>query len=164
MAQTSSFDITSEFDFQELRNAVDQTRKEVLVRYDFKGVRAEVDLQEDKIVLITTDDFKLEALKSMLLQKIINRKLSPKVLKWGKLEHASLGGVRQEAELVKVLNSEQTKQINKLIHDNFPKVKTAILGEEIRVSSASRDELQAIISFLRGQEKLEVALQFGNYR
>ena len=99
MAQTSSFDITSEFDFQELRNAVDQTRKEVLVRYDFKGVRAEVDLQEDKIVLITTDDFKLEALKSMLLQKIINRKLSPKVLKWGKLEHASLGGVRQEAEL-----------------------------------------------------------------
>ena len=89
MAQTSSFDITSEFDFQELRNAVDQTRKEVLVRYDFKEVRAEVDLQEDKIVLITTDDFKLEALKSMLLQKIINRKLSPKVLKWGKLEHAS---------------------------------------------------------------------------
>ena len=65
---------------------------------------------------------------------------------------------------MKVLNSEQTKQINKLIHDNFPKVKTAILGEEIRVSSASRDELQAIISFLRGQEKLEVALQFGNYR
>lgn len=165
MAKESSFDIVSEFDFQELRNAVDQVHKEIAARYDFKGSKAEVDLQEDQIVLKTEDEMKLDAMRDMLVKKVIARKLSPKILKFEEIERALGGTVRQPVTLIKALDSENAKKISKMIRDQFPKAaKPSIQGDSIRVTSKNRDDLQAVIHFLKEQEELEVPLVFNNYR
>lgn len=164
MAKDASFDIVSEFDFQELRNAVDQVRKEMATRYDFKGADVEIELQEDVIVLKAEDDMKLDAMRQMLLSRVVARKLSPKILKFEKADSAFSGKMRQTVTLVKALDSENAKKISKLIRDQFKNAKPSIQGESVRVVSKSKDELQDVIKFLREQEDLEVPLVFNNYR
>jgi cyclic-di-GMP-binding protein len=164
MAKENSFDIVSEFDFQELRNAVDQTLKEITTRYDFKGAQAEIDLQESVIILKTDDDMKLEAMRQMLVKRVVSRKLNPKILKFEKVESSLGGKVRQTVTLIQSLDTENAKKISKLIRDQFKGVKPTIQGDSVRVSSKSRDELQAVMQFVREQEDLEIPLVFDNYR
>lgn len=164
MAKDSSFDIVSEFDFQELRNAVDQVRKEIITRYDFKGVEAEIDLQDDAIVLRSEDEMKVEAMRQMLIARVVARKLSPKILKFEAIESSLGGKVRQPITLIKALDTDNAKKISKMIREEFKKVKPQIQGDSVRVVSASRDELQAVMKFLKEQEDIDVPLVFNNYR
>jgi len=164
MASESSMDIVSQFDLQEVRNAFDQTKKEIAVRYDLKDMHIELGLTDEKVSITAPSDMSLEAAWGILLQKMINRKLSPKVLKKGELEKIGGNLVRYEIKLIKVLDQEMAKQIAKLIRDNFPKAKPSIQGETVRVSSKSRDELQAIITMLRAEKTLPLPVDFTNYR
>ena len=164
MAKDASFDIVSEFDFQELRNAVDQVRKEIATRYDFKGALAEIDLQEEVLVLKAEDEMKLDAMRQMLISRVVARKLSPKILKFEKAEFALGGKSRQVVTLIQALDTENAKKISKMIREQFKTVKPLIQGYSVRVVSKSKDELQQVMAFLREQEDLEVPLVFNNYR
>lgn len=163
-SKESSFDIVSEFDFQELRNAVDQVKKEIQTRYDFKNSVAEIELNEDNIIIKSEDDFKVETIRQMLVSKVVNRKLNPKILKFGKTETALGKSCRQEITLIKALDSDNTKKIAKEIRDNFKTVKPTIQGEAVRVFSKSKDDLQTVMQFLREKEDLDIPLVFNNYR
>lgn len=164
MASDSSMDIVSQFDLQEVRNAFDQTKKEIVVRYDLKDLHIELELTDEKITITTPSEMSLETAWGILLQKMINRKLSPKVLKKEEMEKVGGNQVRYVVKLIKTLDQETAKQISKLIRDNFPKAKPSIQGEAVRVSSKSRDELQAIIAYLRASKDLPLPLDFTNYR
>lgn len=164
MASENSFDIVSQFDAQEVRNAIDQVQRELSTRYDFKGVYAEVQLHEDDITVIAPDSMKLEAIKSLILQKFINRKLSPQILDIQTSEPAAQGNLRQVMKLMKMLDQEQCKVISRLIRENFPKVKSSIQGNAVRTTSKSRDELQQVIAFLRQNTDIKLPLEFINYR
>lgn len=164
MAKQFSFDIVSEFDFQELRNAVDQAKKELKNRFDFKGVLAEYELDEEKIVLKSESDFQVEALKQILLSKAIGRKLSPKIFDFGDAESIFGGNVKLEITLVKALDTENAKKISKLIRDEFKSAKPSIQGDAVRVTAKKKDDLQTVIQFIKSQEDLNVPLIFKNYR
>jgi hypothetical protein len=159
----SSFDLVSDFDQQELVNALDQVRREVATRYDFKGAKISLELGKDGIVLQADDEYRATAVKDLIQTKAVRRNLSLKIFEWGKLEPAAGGTVRQHIGLKRGLTSEQAKELSKIIRDNYPKVKPAIQGDAVRVSGKSRDELQAVIGHLRGLD-YPVALQFENYR
>lgn len=159
-----TFDIVSQYNQQELVNALDQVRREITTRYDFKDSHTEVTLNDNDITVITADNMKLEALKGMLLQKIINRKLSPKILQFQEPEPAAGGALRQVIKLVKTLDQKQCKDISNLIRENFPKVKASIQGDSIRIASKNIDDLQAVIAFLRQKEDLAMPLDFINFR
>jgi uncharacterized protein YajQ (UPF0234 family) len=159
----SSFDVVSEFDQQELVNALDQVRREVATRFDFKGSKVEIELGKDAITLHADDEYRAGSVKDLIQSKAVRRNLSLKIFEWGKLEPAAGGTVRQEIALKRGLTSEQAKEISKIIRDRFPKTKPNIQGDAVRVSAKSRDELQAVIGHLKGLD-YPVALQFTNYR
>ena len=166
MAATQSFDVTTGCDPQEVDNAVNQTRKEVAQRYDFKGVKAEVDFQrnDNKIVLSAPDDYKLKAMHEILQTKMVRRKVPLKNLKSGKIEPAGGSTVRQEIDLQQGIPTETARAIVKLIKDRkIKKVQASIQKEQVRVSSPSRDDLQNVIELLKKQD-FGVELNFGNYR
>jgi cyclic-di-GMP-binding protein len=164
MASEFSFDVESQFDAQELRNAIDQVKREIATRYDFKGITAEVTLTDEDITLLVPDTMKLKAVQDMIFQKIVNRKLSPKILDLKDPEPAAGGNLKQLIKLIKALDQETCKVISKLIKDNFPKAKPSIQGTAVRVSSKDKDALQGVIAFLRAREDLKVPVQFTNYR
>jgi uncharacterized protein YajQ (UPF0234 family) len=159
----ASFDVVSDFDQQELVNALDQVRREVATRYDFKDAKISLELGKSEIVLQADDEYRAGAVKDLLQSKSVRRGLSLKIFDWGKLEQAAGGSVRQHIGLKRGLTSEQAKELSKIIRDRFPKVKPAIQGDAVRVTGKSRDELQAVIGHLRGLD-YPVALQFENYR
>ena len=163
MAASYSFDIVSDFDRQELVNAVDQTVREIQSRYDLKDTKTTVELSEESINVNTDSEFTLDAVHTILQTKSAKRNLSLKIFDYGKVESASGGRVRQEIKLKKGISQEIAKQINKLIRDEFKKVQSSIQGDSVRVSAKSKDELQLIIQRLK-QEDYPVALQFTNYR
>ena len=163
MAGDVSFDVVSEFDVQELRNALDQVRREVGQRYDFKGVTVELEQGADEITLLTDDEFRATAVKDLIESKAIRRNLSLKIFDWGKVEPAGGNKVRQEIALRRGLTDDIAKRITKLIRDEFPKVKSQIQGDAVRVSGKSKDELQKVITRLRELDE-PVPLQFQNYR
>ena len=163
MSGEVSFDVVSEFDAQELRNALDQVRRETIQRYDFRGATVDLQQGKDELVLVTDDEFRASSVKDLIETKAVRRGLSLKVFDWGKLEPAAGGTVRQRIGLHRGLTSEQAKEIAKLVREQFPKVKPAIQGDAVRVSGKSKDELQGVITHLRGLD-YAVALQFINYR
>jgi uncharacterized protein YajQ (UPF0234 family) len=163
MAGESSFDVVSDFDQQELVNALDQVRREIATRYDFKGSRSTLELGKAEITLQADDEFRAKAVRDLVESKAVRRGLSLKIFDWGKLETAAGGSVRQTIGLKRGLTSEQAKELSKRIRDGFPKVKPVIQGDALRVTAKSKDELQAVISDLRALE-YPVALQFTNYR
>jgi hypothetical protein len=165
MAGESSFDVVSDFDRQELVNALDQVRREVGQRYDFKGVTVELELEKDAVNLLTDDEYRAKAVRDLVESKAIKRGLSLKVFDWGKVEQAGGSKVRQRIGLRRGLPEDLAKKISKLIRDEFPKAKSQIQGDAVRVSAKSKDELQNVIARLRKEgESYPVALQFQNYR
>lgn len=163
MASTFSFDVVSDFDRQELVNAIDQTVREIGSRYDLKDTKTTVELGENAITINTDSEFTLNSIHTLLQTKASKRNLSLKIFEYGKIESASGSRVRQEITLRKGISSELAKQISKLIRDEFNKVQASIQGDAVRVSAKSKDELQSIIQRLK-QEDYPVALQFTNYR
>ena len=163
MAADSSFDVVSDFDQQELVNALDQARREIATRYDFKGSKVAFDLGKDALTLTADDEYRAAAAKDLLESKAVRRGLSLKVFEWGRLEPAAGGTVRQQIALKRGLTSDQAKELSKRIRDGFPKTKPVIQGDAVRVSAKSKDELQAVIADLRALD-YPVALQFTNYR
>lgn len=159
----SSFDVVSDFDQQELVNALDQVRREVATRYDFKGAKVTIELTKTEIVMQADDEYRAGAVKDLIQSKAVRRGLSLKIFDWGKLEPAGGGTVRQHISLKRGLTSEQAKEISKIVREGFPKVKPAIQGDAVRVSGKSKDDLQNVIVHLRGLD-YPVALQFENYR
>jgi uncharacterized protein YajQ (UPF0234 family) len=159
----SSFDLVSDFDQQELVNALDQVRREVATRYDFKGSKVALELGKTEITLLADDEFRAGSVKDLLQSKAVRRGLSLKIFDWGTLEPAAGGTVRQHITLRRGLTSEQAKELSKIIRDRFPKVKPSIQGDAVRVSGKSKDDLQGVIGHLRGLD-YPVALQFINYR
>src|SRR5919109_2679730 len=165
MAGDVSFDVVSEFDEQELRNALDQVRREVQQRYDFKGVTVELTQGKDELTLITDDEYRAAAVKDLLETKAVRRGLSLKIFDWGKIEQAGGNKVRQRIGLRRGLSDDLAQKLSKLIRDEFPKTKPQIQGDAVRVSGKSKDELQRVISRLRQEgEAYPVPLQFQNYR
>jgi uncharacterized protein YajQ (UPF0234 family) len=163
MAGESSFDVVSDFDVQELRNALDQVRREIAQRYDFKGVPVELEQLKDELTLETSDEYRAEAVKDLIESKAVRRSLSLKIFDWGKVEPAGTNRVRQRIGLRRGLSEENAKKITKIIRDEFPKAHGQIQGDAVRVSAKSKDDLQRVITRLRELD-LDVALQFTNYR
>ena len=166
MAKDCSFDIVSEFDKQELVNAVDQVKRELTTRFELKGSNSDVILDADKSITITTnDDMKLRNILDILQSKMIKRGLSIKILDAQTIENALGGNVRQVFNLKKGLTQELAKKIVADIKNTKLKVQASIQGEQVRVSGKDKDDLQAVIKMLREKEdNYEVPLQFQNYR
>jgi cyclic-di-GMP-binding protein len=163
MAGDVSFDVVSDFDDQELRNALDQVRREVGQRYDFKGVTVDLTQARDELVLLTDDEHRANAVKDLIESKAIRRNLSLKIFDWGKVEPAGGNKVRQQITLRRGLDEDVARRLSKLIRDEFPKVKSQIQGDAVRVSGKSKDELQKVITRLRELDE-PLPLQFQNYR
>ena len=166
MANQASFDITSGVDLQEVDNAVNQAKKEVAQRYDFKGSRASVDLNrtENTITIIADDDFKLNALWEIVQTRMVRRGVPTKNLTPGEIERAANDTVKRVITLQQGIPTEAAKAIVQFLKDRkMKKVQAAIMAEQVRVSSGSKDELQEAIRVLR-EHDFGVALQFGNYR
>lgn len=166
MAATNSFDVTSTIDLQEVNNAINQARKEIAQRYDFKGSIASIELDQkaDTLTLAAEDAFKLEAVWEVLSTRMVRRNVAVKNLKRGDMEPASGGTVRQVITLQMGVPSEAAREIVKHLKDlKMKKVQAAIQGDQLRISSPSKDDLQAAMNALR-EKDFGVALQFGNYR
>ena len=166
MAKDCSFDIVSEFDKQELVNAIDQVKREINSRFDLKGSNSDVVLDSDKTITITTnDEMKLKNIIDILQSKMIKRSLSIKILDGQTVENALGGNVRQIFNLKKGLSQELAKKIVADIKNTKLKVQASIQGEQVRVSGKDKDDLQAVIKMLReNEENYDVPLQFQNYR
>jgi uncharacterized protein YajQ (UPF0234 family) len=163
LATDVSFDVVSDFDEQELRNALDQVRREVQQRYDFKGVTVDLTQAKTDLTLVTDDEHRAAAIKDLIESKAIRRNLSLKIFEWGAVEPAGGNKVRQVIGLRRGLPDDLAKKLTRLIREEFPKVKSQIQGEAVRVSGKSKDELQRVIVRLRELDEA-VPLQFENYR
>jgi uncharacterized protein YajQ (UPF0234 family) len=159
----SSFDIVSDFEWQELVNAVDQATREIKTRFDLKDTKTTLDLESTGITIQTDSEFTLDAIHSVLQTKAVKRHLSLKIFEYGKVEAASGNRVRQVIQLKKGIETELAKKISKLIRNDFKKVQAAIQGDAVRVTAKSKDDLQQVIQRLK-QEDWPVELQFTNYR
>ena len=166
MASNSSFDVTTGVDFMEVHNAVTQAVKEITQRYDFKGMKVgiELDQKEKKITLSGPDEFKLKAMWDVLQGKLVRRNVPLKNLKLGEVESALAGSARQVIEIQDGLTADMARDVARTIKDaKLKKVQAAIQGDTVRVSSASKDDLQGVITLLK-QQDFGVELKFGNYR
>lgn len=165
MANQFSFDIVSEVDHQEVDNAINQALKEIHQRYDFKGSKSEITFnKKDHVInVLSDDDFKIKSVIDILQNKMIKRGISIKALKYGNVEPASGGTVRQEIKLQQGIEKEDAKRIVKMIKDSKLKVQATIQDEQVRVSGKVKDDLQDVMKLLKESE-LHFAFQFTNYR
>jgi uncharacterized protein YajQ (UPF0234 family) len=163
VAKNESFDVVSKVDMQEVDNAVNQTKKEISQRYDFKNSKAEISLEDGGIKIIAEDDFKLRSIIDVLKTKMINRKVAVKNLEFGKVEEASGGMLRQRINIQQGIDMEKARQMVKDIKSLKIKVQAQIMEDRLRVSGKSRDDLQSVIQFLK-EKDYQIQLQFVNYR
>ena len=166
MAQLSSFDVTTGVDLQEVDNAVNQAQKEIAQRYDFKGSKASIDFRrgENKLILVADSDLQMQALFDVLQTKLIKRGVPVKNLDVGEVKPAGGDTVRREVGLKMALDGDTAKKVAAAIKDaKLKKVQAAIQGDQVRVSSPSKDDLQAAMGVLRSKD-FGVELKFGNYR
>ncbi len=165
MADAFSFDIVSKVDLQEVDNAINQARKEIIQRYDFKGSKTSIELDQKEylVTLISDDEFKVKSVLDILESKLVKRKVPLKALSLGKIEPAAGGTARQVITLQNGIDKERAKAITKLIKESKLRVQTQIMEDQIRVSGKSKDDLQAAIALVR-QADLPFAIQFINYR
>jgi uncharacterized protein YajQ (UPF0234 family) len=166
MASTSSFDVTTGVDYMEVHNAVDQATKEITTRYDFKGLKVGIELnQKEKTITLTApDDYKIKAVWDVLQSKLVRRGVPLKNLKPGEVQPAGGATARQVVAIQDGLTADMAREIVRMIKDaKLKKIQASIQGDTVRVSSASKDELQGVIQLLKGGE-FGVELNFGNYR
>ena len=166
MAQAFSFDVTTGVDLQEVDNAINQAQKELAQRYDFKGSKASLEFKkaEAMLVLVADNDFQMKALFDIVQTRLIKRHVSVKNLDLGEIKPAGNDTVRREIKLKTALDSETAKKVAATIKDaKLKKVQASIQGDQVRVSSPSKDDLQGAMALLRGKE-FEVELKFGNFR
>lgn len=164
MAQDNSFDIVSKVDIQEVRNAVDQAMKEIRQRFDLKNTHSEITLEgNDAIQLTSSDEYKLEAVKEILGQKLVKRGVSLKNMTYDPVQPAAGKSVRQKISMQQGIPADKAKEIVRLVKESKNKTQASIQGDMVRISGKNRDDLQAIIALLRGKD-LGVDLQFTNYR
>ena len=163
MADLSSFDIVSKTDMQEVKNAVDQAAKELAQRFDFKGSKSSITLEATDLIIASDDEYKLKSVLDILQSKLVKRGVSLKALSYGALEEALGGTVRQKVTLQQGISSEKAKEIAKAIRDAKLKAQTQIQGDQVRVLSKSKDDLQTVIAFLKSLD-FGLSLQFTNYR
>ena len=165
MAAESTFDIVSEFDRQELVNAVDQAQRDVRTRYDLKDSKTDLALGEKDLTITSDAEIHLAAVRDIFETKALRRNLSLKIFKWGPVEEIGGMRVRQVATLQQGIPDDVAKKLQKLIRDQFPKIQPRIQGDALRVGSKSRDDLQAVIKLVKErQDDFTVPLQFTNYR
>ena len=158
-----SFDVGSKVDMQEVDNAVNQARKEIDQRYDFKGTHNELNLEKDSILILAADDYKLQAITDILIGKLVRRSVSTKCLDYGKKEAASHNEVRQSIGIIQGIDKEKGKLVTKAIKDSKLKVQAQIMDDQVRVTAKKIDDLQEVISLLKGKD-LGIELQFINMR
>jgi uncharacterized protein YajQ (UPF0234 family) len=158
-----SFDIVSKVDLQEVDNAVNQAVKEIAQRYDFKGSVNELMLENNELKLLAADDYKLQAIKDILIGKLVRRGVSPKCLDYGKEEAASGGAIRVRAAIVQGISKDKGKELVKLIKETKLKVQAQIMEDQVRVSGKKIDDLQQVIQLLKGKD-VGIELQFENMR
>ena len=163
MAQQNSFDIASQVNRAEVVNALDQTMKEVRQRFDFKGSRAEVRLEENELILSAEDETKLRNMNDILQQKLVRRKVPLKALSYGRVEPAAGGTVRQRAAIQQGIPADKAKEVVKFIKDSKLKVQAAIQGDTVRVTGRDRDILQETIAQLKSKD-FGINMQYTNYR
>lgn len=163
MAKDASFDIVSEVSMEEVKNAIQQTIKELTNRFDFKGSTIEIKLENNQLVVVGDDDFKIEQIKDVLLGKLNKRNVPIKNIHFSDSKHALGGKARQTAELVSGIDRENAKKITTEIKNSKMKVKAQIQEDQIRVTGKNRDDLQAVLALLRKLD-LPIELQFTNYR
>ncbi len=165
MADTNSFDIVSKVDMQEVDNAMNQARKEIVQRYDFKGSKSSIELKQKEleIVLISDDDFKMKAVVDILQNKFVKRSVPLKALTYGGVEPAAGGTVRQVIKLQNGIDKENAKLITKMIKDSKLRVQAQIMDDQVRVSGKNKDDLQEVMGILKRAD-LKFAVQFTNYR
>jgi uncharacterized protein YajQ (UPF0234 family) len=159
----SSFDVVSSVDLQEVRNAIAQAMKEIATRFDLKGTGSNVELAGEELVLTSSDEFKLKAVRDVLEGRLVKRSVPLKALSWGEQEKALGGTTRQKVALQKGIPTEKAREIVKLIKGTKLKVQAAIQGDQVRVSGKNKDDLQTVIRILRGTD-LGIDMQFANYR
>ena len=159
----ASFDIVSSVDLQEVKNAIAQAMKEIQTRYDLKGSGSEVTLEGEEILLKSSDEFKLKAVRDVLETKLVKRNVPLKALEYKEIDKALGGTVRQKVALQQGIPTEKAREIVKLIKGTKLKVQAAIQGDQLRVSGKNRDDLQAVIATLKGTD-LGIDMQFTNYR
>jgi cyclic-di-GMP-binding protein len=159
-----TFDVVSEVDMQEVRNAVDQASREVATRFDFKGTGTSIELKEKSIELHTENDQRLKALTQLLEEKMVRRKVSLKALAYGKVEEAAKGTVRQTVSLSVGINQDKGREIGKFLKElGIKGLQHQVQGEQLRVTSKKRDDLQDAIAALRDHD-FGIPLQFVNFR
>ncbi len=158
-----SFDVVSKVDFQEVDNAVNQAIKEISTRYDFKGTTNELELSAEGLKILAADEYKLKAIKEILIGKLVRRNVSPKCFDYGPEETASAGAMRQKATIIQGISKEKGKQIVKLIKETKLKVQAQIMEDQVRVTGKKIDDLQEVMQVLK-QKDLGVELQFENMR
>ncbi len=159
-----SFDVVSEVDLQEVRNAVDQAARELATRFDFKGTGSTIELGDKAITMAAPSEDRLAALRTVLEEKLVRRDVSLKALDYEKVEEASGGTVRQRAAIVAGISSEKAREVNKAIKElNLKGVQSQTQGEQVRVTAKKRDDLQAVIQALKAKD-LGIPLQFTNRR
>jgi uncharacterized protein YajQ (UPF0234 family) len=163
MAKDSSFDIVSEVDLQEVKNAVNQTEKEIRQRFDFKGSKSELSLEGEEIKIIADDEFKLKSVVDILETRIVKRGISLKSLDYGKIEPAFSGTIRQMVKIKKGIDKEKGKEIVAFIKGTKLKVQAQIMDDQVRVSGKNKDDLQKIIQSLK-EKDFKIDLQFTNFR
>ena len=159
----SSFDVVSSVDLQEVKNAIAQAMKEIVTRFDLKGTGSDVTLSGEEIVLSSSDEFKLKAVRDVLETRLVKRNVSIKALTYGTVEQALGGTVRQKVSLQKGIPTEKAREIVKIIKNSKLKVQASIQGEQVRVTGKNRDDLQAVIRLLK-ETDLGIDMQFTNYR
>jgi uncharacterized protein YajQ (UPF0234 family) len=165
MAAESTFDIVSEFDRQELQNAVDQAQREIRQRYDLKDSGTELTLAEDDLTITTSSEMFIDAVRDIVQTKALRRNLSLKIFSYGTVENIAGGQVRQKITLQQGIADDLAKKIQKQIKEQFPKVQARIQGEALRVASKSKDELQSVMRLLRERaDDYPVPIQFNNFR
>lgn len=163
MAKSNSFDIVSKTDMEEVSNATNQTMKEVHQRFDFKKSCSDIKIEAEKLILISDDEYKLQALTAVLEEKLIRRKVSLKAFEYGKVESAGGNTVRQEVSIQQGIPMEKAKEIVKIIKKAKIKVQAAIQGDTVRVSGKDRDTLQEVIQLIKAED-MGIDMQFTNYR
>ncbi|MGD9797145.1 MAG: YajQ family cyclic di-GMP-binding protein [Acidimicrobiia bacterium] len=160
-----SFDVVSQFDGQEVRNAVDQAQRELLTRFDFKGTDSTVELGKDELVLRSSSEDRLRAVRVVIEEKFVKRKISLKTLDWGKVEEATGQSVRQVVTLRAGIGADAARDLHKRIKAlGLKGIQSQTQGDAVRVVGKKRDELQAVIAALKADEDLELPLQFENFR